>query len=330
MTDALAGILAQLGGQAAPVGAYMAANLPGYSAHYLGVSHDGSPCLMIAAAAVAGTLPRPLRLQGLSVQYNVPCRLVVEQEEVDRTLSTILCTSTDIAERRYFLYLAELMLRILGPAPPLAGVVSATEHLARMFQALAQPPRRPLTGIIGELLVIARSAAPIEAALAWRSAIDETFDFAAGDLRIEVKATQGRARLHHLSYDQCNPPRGTVAALVSVIVESSGGGQSVGELLREVEASLSGRPDAVMRLREVFADTLGNAIVAALDERFDRQLSEQSMLLFDMIEVPAVRGALPAGVTEVRFRADLSRCTPRPASHFQERCGGTATLIPEA
>lgn len=329
MADALTGIVAELAGQVPPPGAFIAAAIPGYPAHYLGLSHDGFPCLMIAAAAASVGAHRPLRLQGLSIQYCVPCRLVVGQGEIELTLSTMLCTTADMMERRYFLYLADLMLRILGPAPALPDVVSAAEHLARMFQALAQPARRPLTGVIGELLLISTSAAPIKATMAWRNSSDEAFDFATGNLRVEVKATQGRARVHHLSYEQSNPPRGTVVVLVSMFVESSGGGQSVGELLREIEARLAGRQDALMRLREVFADTIGSAVIAALDERFDRHLAEGSVQLFDMAEVPAVRGPLPQGISQVRFRADLGGCTPRSARYFQARSNAAEDLLPE-
>lgn len=329
MTDALGRILAQLKGQEPPAGAFSAAPIDGYPEHYLGVSNDGSPCLMMQAHSRGDGLRRPLRLHGLSIQYSVPCRLVLpEGQAIDKTLTTVLCTTTGAMERRYFLYAADLMLRILGPQPTLAAVVSATEHLARMFQVLAQPARRPLTGLIGELLLILRSAAPAEATMAWRSSIDDTFDFAADDLRVEVKAAQGRIRLHYVSYDQCHPPRGTIGVIASLFVESSGGGLSLAELMREIEARLVGRHDALMRLNEVLADTLGSAIVTALDERFDRHLAEESLELFDLSEIPAVRGALPRGVSQVRFRADLSACAPRTAAYFRSRSRAASMVLP--
>ncbi|MFA5952212.1 MAG: PD-(D/E)XK motif protein [Hyphomicrobium sp.] len=329
MSDALGRILAQLGGQTPPQGAFNALPIPDYPAHYLGVSDDGCPCLMLHAHGAGGGARHPLRLQGLSIQYYVPCRLVIPDGQLlDRSLTTLLCTSRDALERRYFLYAADLVLRILGPEPSLTAVVSATAHLARMFQMLSRPAPKPLTGLIGELLFILRSAAPPEAVMAWRNTIDDTFDFAADDLRVEVKATQGRSRLHYLSYDQCHPPGGTIGILASVIVESSGGGTSVAELMREIEAALAGRHDALMRLHEIFAETLGNAAVTALEERFDRQLAEESLLLFDMSEVPAVRGALPPAVSQVRFRADLSACAPRPSTFFQARSRSAARLLP--
>jgi hypothetical protein len=284
---------------------------------------------MIDTVGPAGEPRRPLRLQGLLVQYSIPCRLVVRDgETIDRTLTTLLCTTADAMERRYFLYLADLMLRILGPAPALAAVISAAEHLARMFQALSQPARRPLTGLIAELLLIARSAEPATAAMAWRSAIDDTFDFADDDVRVEVKAGQGRRRVHHLSYSQCHPPQGTVGILASVLVESSGGGQSVAELIREIEGRVAGRHDALVRVRDVFAETLGATVIAALEERFDRQVADETLQLYDLAEVPAVRGALPQGVSEVRFRADLSVSAPRDLAYFQERSRSAARWLP--
>jgi putative PD-(D/E)XK family protein DUF4420 len=329
MTDALSRLLDQLSGQAPPSGSFNAASVAGFPTHYLGHSHMGEPCLMIDTAGPRGAPHRPLRLQGLSIQYGVPCRLILPTgETIDRTLTTILCTTPDVMERRYFLYLADLILRILGPAPTLASVISAAEHLARMFQALSQPARKPLTGLIGEMLIIVRSAQPAATTMAWRSAIDDTFDFAGDDLRMEVKAGQGRSRQHYLSYDQCHPPQGTIGILASLFVESSGGGISVGELLREIEQGLASQPDALMRLREIFAQTLGATVVAALEERFDRDLADESLQLFDLSEIPAVRGPLPRGVSQVRFRADLSASTPRNPAYFRARSQTASRFLP--
>lgn len=298
--------------------------------HYLGVTDDGAPCVLLHASPKYGVIAPPVRLHGIEVQFNVPCRVILSEAATrDEILTTVLSTSKDSIEREYFLYAAEILLQIVGPDPALSTLMDAVARLANIFQRLTQPQRKPLTGLLGELMIILQSASPYDAVMAWRSATDDTFDFAVSDLRLEVKATQSRQRLHHLSYAQCHPPKATVGVLASVIIEAAGGGTSLEDLLREIETLLIERHDAVMRLNETVAASLGQSMANAMGERFDRETAKQSLQLFDLNDVPAIRGVLPLGVSQVRFCADLSGVIPRPASFFTAISEAAKLLLPE-
>ena len=105
--------------------------------------------------------------------------------------------------------------------------------------------------------MIYASKSPRTAVEAWHSKIDERFDFAIGDVRLEVKASSTRQRAHNFSLEQCEPPPATRGILVSVFVETSGGGLSLVELLGGIERKVEGDIDLVLKLRETVAGTLG-------------------------------------------------------------------------
>src|SRR3984885_5281650 len=179
------------------------------SKHLLAVGSDGAPCLLLHTSGAPRAV-RPLRLQGLAVQYSVPCRVTVGKSSTarDEVLTTLVCTSQDPLEQDYFLHASELILRIIGQAPTIDEVVSATSHLATVFQRLSRPAQQTVTGVIGELVFIRSAAPPEDAWAAWRSAPADRYDFVRGNLRLEGKATQRRERAHQVSYDQCHPPTG--------------------------------------------------------------------------------------------------------------------------
>jgi len=164
--------------------------------------------------------------------------------------------------------------------------------------------------MIGELLLLDLSPDPIFAIQAWRKHTDDRYDFSYENVRVEVKATQNRSRVHHLTYEQCAPPQHAIGILASVIVESAGGGQSLTELVQSIERRVGADREAVFRLLEVVAETLGDSLVGALGERYDRGIAEDSILYFDLRAVPAIRGDQPRGVSQVRFQSDLTSTKP--------------------
>src|SRR5262245_60851764 len=92
-------------------GAYLAAPLA-QSTHFIGLTCHNQPCLLISTAPGRVQHFPPLRMRGLDVQFACPCRLTTPDGATDdRVLSTIVCTSVDAMEQRYFLHLASVMFR---------------------------------------------------------------------------------------------------------------------------------------------------------------------------------------------------------------------------
>lgn len=286
---------------------YTVMPVPGHESYLVGRDSDARACLLVATGDRTGRLHPPIRLESLDVQFELRCHLRREGEpERQGTFTVIRCRALDKETVRYFLSVCETILRMIGDNPTRSQVAAAVNRLAAIFQKLQKPPARPVNGLFGELYILWRSGNPVRALTAWRADDTARFDFSDGDVRLDVKATGGRLRIHTFSYEQCNPPAGTIAVVASLHVEQAAGGMAVRSVIDEIAARIAAHPDLVLKLHEVVAVTLGASLNEALTLRFDLRLAESSLKFFSLEEVPAIRGPLPAGISDVHFRSDLS------------------------
>jgi hypothetical protein len=285
--------------------------VPGYESYFIGKDRECHACLLVATSDQPGRQQSPIRLENLDAQFELRCH-VRREKEVERAevFTVIRCRSLDKETVRYFLSVCETIVSMIGDKPWQREVASAVHRLAAIFQKMQKPATRPVNGLFGELYLIRRSGNASRAVAAWR--LDETarFDFSDGSVRMDVKATRGRLRVHAFSYEQCNPPPGTIPIVASLFVEGSPGGISMRSLISEIESSVAAHPDLVLKLHEVIATTLGEGLPGALALTFDSKLAESSLKFYNLRDVPAIRGALPAGVSDVHFRSDVSALPP--------------------
>jgi hypothetical protein len=308
---------------------YSVAPVAGYESYFVGKDQSGYACLLITTGHEQSRLASPIRLEKLDVQFDLRCHVTRPREPERADIFTVIrCRSLEAETIRYFLSVCDTIIGMIGDRPARREVSSAVHRLAAIFQKMEKPPARPLNGLFGELFVISRSSSPPRAMMAWR--VDEMgrFDFADGNARMEVKATTGRARAHTFSYEQCTPPPGTDAIAASLFVERSAGGATLRALVVEIETNIAAYPDLVLKLHETIAGTLGDSLNEALAAGFDVRVSESSFRLYDLREVPAVRGALPPGVTDVHFQSDLSTLQPLSIQSLIERDAVFGHLLP--
>jgi hypothetical protein len=222
----------------------------------------------------------------------------------------------------------DTVLRIVGPTPALSAIVDAIARLVEILQQLARPPRRSIIGLYGELTVIAVSHDPIACLSAWRTDVDDRFDFSLADARLEAKATSERTREHTFSFEQCTPPRGTHAIIASMFVEPNGGGQSVQGIIAEIISRVGSDQQARLKLQSTIANSLGSSLLSALSMCFDEALARSSLSFFDAHAIPAIRTSIPAGVGHVRFRSDLSYSSPSSLNTLRSKSASLKLLLP--
>ena len=107
--------------------------------------------------------------------------------------------------------------------------------------------------------------------------------------------------------EQCTPPAATLGILVSLFVETSGGGLSLLELVQRIEQQLDGCVDLILKLQETVTEGLGSGAATALAMRFDEDLTKSSLRVYELTSIPAVRDGVPSEVSQLRFRSDISR-----------------------
>lgn len=326
LTTILSGIPAPAQGRDGSL-RYQVRELAYQSKHFVGRDSQGQPCLLLGSNET--TIQAPIRLAALEVRFSIPCRIATSNGvERTETLTTIVCTARDDETRSYFAHIAETIIDIVGPSPSIYSITSSVRRLVELFQRLSRPATRAVTGLFGELYAIHRGRSPKIAVQAWRSAVDDRFDFSIDDVRLEVKASSERVRAHSFSLEQCNPPNGTVGVLLSLFVESSGGGLSIQELIERIERQLDGDADLILRLQTTVAATLGNTTPTALAMRFDESLARSSLQAYELVSIPAIRENIPHEVTQVRFRSDISRLAPTDLDVMGELSHRLRDLLP--
>jgi hypothetical protein len=307
---------------------YAVAPLPGYETYFVGRDPEGHACLLVATRVHRRRMLAPVRLENLDAQFELHCHLRREgKTESTGTFSVILCRSSESETIRYFLSVCDAILEMLGEAPSQQELVSAIHRLAAIFQKLQKAPTCPVSGLFAELYLTYRSANPSRVLAAWRLDQNARFDFSEGDVRLDVKGTVGRLRAHIFSYEQCNPPSGTIAVVASLFVERSPVGIPLRSLMTGIEERIGTGTDLVLKLYDVVTTTLGTSLNEGLAAMFDMKLAESSLKVYNLEQVPGIRGPLPLGVSDVRFRSDLSGLSPLDVSSLVEKNPGFHSLL---
>lgn len=277
---------------------------------FVAIDEFSYPCVIISVSDSEHLRFAPINLQNLEVQFHIPCSFKVAENKNNKSeskCSVLRLKTHDPDIRRVFFSVCASIKAMLGEAPADADLSSALRRLAEIFRSLLDLPSRSVTGLFGELVFILNSAAPKATIRAWRNDPMERYDFSSGDLKIEVKSSANRRRIHEFSYEQCAVVSDSLYLIASLFTERSTGGSSIEELRESIESRIANDPEAILKLREVIAKTLGSSLSEALRIKCDLSLAKESVAFFDVRQIPAIRSAVPSGVSNVRFQSDVSR-----------------------
>ena len=308
--------------------AYSVAPLRQSPGYFVGKDTERNACVLIQFADRNSRHQAPIRLESLEVQFEVLSFVRAGGATREDVFTVIRCRSAEPEIIRYFLSICETIINILGSNPERIAVANTVNRLALIFQRLQNPASRPVNGLFGELFLIRQSRAPLRALAAWRTQDVSRFDFSTGDIRLDVKTATGRVRAHNFSYEQCNPPPGTIGIAASLFVERTAGGISLGEIISDIDQLSSSSTDLVMKLHTIVAATLGTTAREALSIRFDQCLAESSLQFYDLRTIPAIRVEAPPGVSDIHFRSDLSSVMPASLVNLAEQDPALADLLP--
>jgi hypothetical protein len=287
---------------------FCALPVPNLERHRIAKDVRSAPAILISVAdAPDEPSPAPIVLENLTVQHDIDCRITRPGGAMeDGRFTVVRCTGDDLGLHSYFLRVVATVLQSIGDIPSHQSVSQAVSRLAELFHAMSEPPRKSLQGLWAELFLIARAHDPITMAVAWHTAPEELFDFSFGSQRIEVKSARGRIRRHHFTLEQLQPPIGAQVIIASMLIEPSETGASLLELLEQIRLRLTGREDLMLRVESVVGLTLGESWRHTASSRFDPELAEKSLAFFDPAVIPQISPDIPSGVSEVRFKSDLT------------------------
>jgi hypothetical protein len=291
---------------------FCALPVPSLERHRVAKDAQLAPAILISVTDAPGeSRPASIVLENLTVQHDVDCRITRPGGVTEEGRFTVVrCTGADPTLQSYFLRVAAAVLQSLGATPSRLSVSQAVNRLAELFHAMKEPPRKSLQGLWAELFLIARAHDPVTLARAWHTGPEELFDFSLGSQRIEVKSARGRARRHYFTLEQLQPPVGAKLMIASMLIEPSEAGVSLLELLERTRLRLADKADLVLRIESVVVLTLGESWRRAASARFDLDLAEKSLAFYDPEGIPKINPAVPPGVSDVRFKSDLTGVQP--------------------
>jgi hypothetical protein len=111
-------------------------------------------------------------------------------------------------------------------------------------------------------------------------------------------------------------PSDTEVTLTSVIVQRSGAGQSVFELLAAIRQKTLRHPQVHLWILRQHHDTLGNSWQSARNVRFDYEAAVASVHYYNAEQIPKIALPLPDGVSQVSLVSDFRGLTPTSSKSF--------------
>ena len=269
---------------------------------------DGNPALLIAQLVSSeATAVHPVELRNVSFRPRCICKVRLEgASESEEIFAVLKCTTDDVMLREYFLRSLSGIVASLPDKPDETEVAEAVGKLVELFRALEAAPRTSLQGVWCELFLISQAPRVRQAAAAWHVDPSALHDFVAGGQIIEVKATVGPHRIHHFRLEQLLPKKGADEIVASFVLEESGRGVSLSGLWDEVSSRKELTASLRERLSKILAFSLGRDWRMAPRVAFDPDVATANLRLYDATAIPTVDSKLPAEVTEVRFKSELT------------------------
>jgi hypothetical protein len=272
---------------------------------FVGADVGGRPCLFVRADERSGE--PPLRTTHVSLQLSREYTLAIGGGSPKRELfHSLCCEASERPDVDTFLILIDAFLaRHEGQSVVADTLTSFFRSLVRLF---AVTPARDLEaerqGLWGELFVMScvrgfRFWAPF-----WHTEPTRRFDFSAPGRRVEVKTTVGTERIHHFSHRQIYALEGEEIVIASLLLKKEEEGQSLRQLIDGCGFALQDTPfylkleKAVRRAdMETSSDT---------GPVFDATEASKALAWFRSTDAPHFRMPEPLGVSETRYKVDLS------------------------
>lgn len=285
----------------------------------IAVNSDRNPILLISILDKTETVSlRNRRLKYLRLEQNIECKISEGGNTFQQTFTLITFLSNEFDLCNYFLQIVETFIGSTKKKSTQREIFERLNGFIEIFRVLSEPPTNTVQGLWSELLIIDVSADSSKLLRYWHNLPEDKFDFDAGKEKIEAKSTTGTERIHEFSSEQLNPPPDTQVLIASLFARQSSSGSSVQELMQSIKSKVQD-DELIEKLYFVVGKTLGDSLEQSLKIKFDYQLSRLSLRFYKYQDVSKVEKIyIPAEVSGVRYKSDLSSISPIDVSVFRE------------
>jgi Putative PD-(D/E)XK family member, (DUF4420) len=272
---------------------------------FLAKASDGAPIFLLHDSSQAKYSPG-VQFRHLTAQFHATCRVHTNDVDLQEQFALVAC---DGAVQD----LHELFVRCFGAAIEELPINSGTRELSAcvqklldLFRALSQPSEKEVSGLWGELYVIANSGDIAAALAAWHEDPFDRFDFSWEQGCLEIKASTQAARLHHFALEQLTKPTNGNGYIASLLLQPLSGGLGLLDLANSIESELRNLPALKQKLWNNLAKALGSDFSDKLDKRFDVSYAERNFIVYAMEDIPKPEQPSDPRVIAIRFTSDLT------------------------
>ncbi len=172
-----------------------------------------------------------------------------------------------------------------------------------------------ITGLIGELLLIAKSESPDSLVAGWHENVSDSYDFRWGSQLLEVKSSTKPGRQHYFSSTQIPPTQGFELQIASVLVQRSHSGITLGDLIDAVARRVT--TTSLQKIRRISLETIGMPSEFAGEYRFTVEGNDQLIRFYDWRNIPSPTGGVK--ILRMNWLTDLDHVkesAPIPSLHI--------------
>lgn len=276
----------------------------------IGKNHEGKPVLLLPTTKSKWSGRRE-EYKHISIFHEISITLTnPDRESNNQFVFTVMeCLSDMLEIQDSFLTFIQVVIDHHYSQSKNLDIQSIINSIIKLFESVTKPATRTITGLWGELFLIATATNPVPLCKSWHRSPSDTFDFAIRDERIEVKTTRKQNRIHNFSIDQLNYPENLSVFVVSIQLIESDWGKSISDLISDIEQNIDS--ELSQKVWDIAISTLGNDWFRGNYLKFDPANAKSSIFVQDALDIPKIdNNNIPDGVSDVRFKSDISLSGP--------------------
>ena len=290
---------------------FNAVGLEGFAFAKVAISSEGFPVMLISSIADSTSFfQKNVRLKYLELTHNTECK-VSEGGNINYAVYTVIIFKSDQPFlQRYFLGIAETLIKSLSAKPTQKEVAETFKGFVEIFRALSDAPTKTVHGLWSELFVIETSKQPNTLLNYWHCKPEEKFDFNADVEKLEVKSSSSLERIHTFASEQLNPSPDKQVIISSVFLKQTTHGQGIADLANSIQPRIADN-DLAEKMFAIISATLGNKLEQSIKIKFDYDLAKNSLRFYRHQDVHKIEKInIPNKVSEVRYKSDLTDLKP--------------------
>lgn len=297
---------------------YRATSIDKEIPHRVGCSNEGFPMLFIECKDKQHV--SDIKLSLFRVLFNRKCSLTdIENKSIFEKDFVIIQMASDNQDLiKYFFQVVYIVMQRIPMLPTVNLLKTEISKIIEIFTAIPKFSKEIVRGLWAELLVIEQSHNPEYLIKAWHEEPEGRYDFRDSKDKIEVKSTAGDQRIHVFSLEQLSPIDNSNLIIASVFVNATGIGKNIFDLMDVITSKINDI-DCKLKISEIVLKTIGPHVEECRNIHFDYKFAVSTIQYYNSSYIPSIkREDVPAGVSAVHFRSDLTQIPSISETGFNE------------